>query len=115
MKLYCFVFYRGDKGGEISLHVNRNHRLLVVDAFQEKQATVVQRGNPTVALQVTAGGNGGQGVTTPVLSTCYNHFIPIVGVGKRGANYLVHGDLLRQHSFGTASRFTGLVPADFRQ
>ena len=25
------------------------------------------------------------------------HFIPIVGVGKRGAHYLVHGDLPRQH------------------
>ena len=29
------------------------------------------------------------------------HFIPIVGVGKRGAYELVHGDLPRQHSFGT--------------
>ena len=26
------------------------------------------------------------------------HFIPIVGVGKRGAYELVHGDLPRQHS-----------------
>ena len=25
------------------------------------------------------------------------HFIPIVGVGKRGAYSLVHGDLPRQH------------------
>ena len=33
---------------------------------------------------------------TPV----YN-FIPIVGVGKRGAYYLVYGDLPRQHPFGT--------------
>ena len=24
-------------------------------------------------------------LASPVLSTCYNHFIPIVGVGKRGA------------------------------
>ena len=44
------------------------------------------------------------------------HFIPIiVGVGKGGAYYLVHGDLPRQHSFGTTLRFTGLVPADSRQ
>ena len=28
-------------------------------------------------------------------------FIPIVGVGKRGEYELVHGDLPRQHSFGT--------------
>ena len=29
-------------------------------------------------------------VQLPVLSTCYNHFVPIiVGVGKRGAYYLV--------------------------
>ena len=40
------------------------------------------------------------------------HFIPIVGVGKRGAYLLVHGDLPRQHSFGTTLRFTGPVPAD---
>ena len=39
----------------------------------------------------------------------------IVGVGKRCAYYLVHGDLPRQHSFGTTSRFTGPVPADSRQ
>ena len=31
----------------------------------------------------------------PVLST--SHFIPIVGVGERGAHSLVHGDLSRQH------------------
>ena len=43
------------------------------------------------------------------------HFIPIVGVGKRGAYYLVHGDLPRQHSFGIALGFTGPVPADSRQ
>ena len=43
------------------------------------------------------------------------HFIPIVGVGKIGAYQLVHGDLLRQHSFGTALRSTGPVPADSRQ
>ena len=46
----------------------------------------------------------------------YAHFIPIVGVGKRGAYQLVHGDLPRQHSFGTTTlRFTGPVPADSRQ
>ena len=43
------------------------------------------------------------------------HFIPVVGVGKRGAYSLVHGDLPRQHSFGTTLRFTDPVPADFRQ
>ena len=43
------------------------------------------------------------------------HFIPIVGVGKRGAYYLVHGDLPRQHLFGTTLRFTGPVPVDSRQ
>ena len=43
------------------------------------------------------------------------HFIPIVGVGKRGEYYLVHGDLPRQHPFGTTLRFTGPVPADSRQ
>ena len=43
------------------------------------------------------------------------HFIPIVGVGKRGVYLLVHGDLSRQHSFGTTLRFTGPVPADSRQ
>ena len=43
------------------------------------------------------------------------HFIPIVGVEKRGEYQLVHGDLPRQHSFGTTLRFTGPVPADSRQ
>ena len=44
------------------------------------------------------------------------HFIPIVlGMGKRGEYELVHGDLPRQHSFGTALRFTGPVSADSRQ
>ena len=43
------------------------------------------------------------------------HFIPIVGVGKRGEYYLVHGDLPRQHPFGTTLRSTGPVPADSRQ
>ena len=49
-----------------------------------------------------------------VLSTCY--LIPIVGVGKRGAYLTGHGDLPKQHSFGTTLRFTGpVVPADSRQ
>ena len=39
----------------------------------------------------------------------HSHFIPIVGVGKRGAYSLVHGDLPSQHSFGTTLRFTGPV------
>ena len=43
------------------------------------------------------------------------HFIPIVSVGKRGAYELVHGDLPKEHSFGTTLRFTGPVPADSRQ
>ena len=43
------------------------------------------------------------------------HFIPTVGLGKRGEYQLVHSDLLGQHSFGTTLRFTGPVPADFRQ
>ena len=43
------------------------------------------------------------------------YFIPIVGVGKKGAYQLVHGDLPRQHSFRTVLRFTGPVPADSRQ
>ena len=43
------------------------------------------------------------------------HFIPIVGVGKRGVYSLVHGDLPRQHPFGTTLRFTGPVPVDSRQ
>ena len=43
------------------------------------------------------------------------HSIPLAGVGKRGAYYLLHGDLPRQHSFGTTLRFTGPVPADSRQ
>ena len=42
------------------------------------------------------------------------HFIPIVGVGKRGEYYLVHCDLPRQHPFGTTLRFTGSVPVDSR-
>ena len=41
--------------------------------------------------------------------------LPIGVVGKRGTYQLVHGDLPRQHSFGTALRFAGPVPADSRQ
>ena len=43
------------------------------------------------------------------------HFIPIVGVGKRGAYQLAHGDLTRQHPLGTTLRFAGPVSADSRQ
>ena len=43
------------------------------------------------------------------------HFIPIVGVGKRDAYELVHGDIPRQHPFRTTLRFTGPVSADSRQ
>ena len=43
------------------------------------------------------------------------HFIPKLGVGKRGEYYFVHGDLPRQYSFGTTLRFTGPVPANSRQ
>ena len=45
----------------------------------------------------------------------HGHFIPIVGVRKGGEYELVHGDLPRQHPFGTTLRFTGPVPADSRQ
>ena len=34
---------------------------------------------------------------------------------ERGTYWLVHGDLPKQHSFGTTLRFTGPVPADSRQ
>ena len=61
-------------------------------------------------------------VVTGASASCFGeqyiqhaHFIPIVGVGKRGAYQLVHGDLPRQHSFGTPLRFTGPVPAGSRQ
>ena len=52
-----------------------------------------------------------------VLSACplyTNSFIPIVGVGKRGAHQLVRGDRPRQHSFGTTLKTIGSVPADSR-
>ena len=55
------------------------------------------------------------GYITPVLSVQHAHFIPIVGVGKRGAYHLVHGDLLRKHSFESTLRFTDPVPADSRE
>ena len=54
-----------------------------------------------------------QNKKTRVIQHAY--FIPIVGVGKRGAYSLVHGDLPRQHPFGTTLRFTGPVPADSRR
>ena len=38
-----------------------------------------------------------------------------MSVGKRGAYPLVHGDLPRQHSFGTTLRLTSPVPADSQQ
>ena len=43
-------------------------------------------------------------------------FIPIVGVGKRGAYSLVHGDVCAKAApvTGTTLRFIGLVPADSR-
>ena len=49
------------------------------------------------------------------ISYRYRVLTTIVGVGKRGAYQFVHGDLPRQHSFGTALRFTDPVPADSRQ
>ena len=57
------------------------------------------------------------GIGRPVIRRYFQHahFIPIVGVGKRGVYSLVHGDLPRHHSFGTTLRFTGPVPADSRQ
>ena len=42
-------------------------------------------------------------------------FIPIVGVGKRGAYELIHGDLPRKLPFGTKLRLTDPVPADSRR
>ena len=51
-----------------------------------------------------------------VLSTCPLHTIS--GCGKERRIILIgpwHGDLTRQHSFGTTLRFTGPVPADSRQ
>ena len=50
----------------------------------------------------------------PVLSTCPIH-TQIVGVRKRGAYSLVHGDLPRQHAFQTILRLTDPVPVDSRQ
>ena len=47
----------------------------------------------------------------------YAHFIPIVGVGKRGAyiNWSMVTCQSRQYLFGTALWFTGPRPADPRQ
>ena len=49
----------------------------------------------------------------PVLSTCPLHTNS--GCGKERRILLVHGDLPRQHSFGTTLRFADPVPADSRQ
>ena len=43
------------------------------------------------------------------------HILSIVGVGKRGAYYLVYGYLPMQHPLGITLRFTGPVPMDSRQ
>ena len=43
------------------------------------------------------------------------NFIPVVGVGKRGAHSLVHGNAERTPVTGTTSRTTVPVPADPRQ
>ena len=45
----------------------------------------------------------------------HTHFIPIVGVGKRDASSLVHGDAKAAPVTGTTLRFTDPVPADSRQ
>ena len=45
----------------------------------------------------------------------HTHFIPLVGVVKRGAYELVHDDLPGQQPFGTTLRFTGPMPADSQQ
>ena len=49
----------------------------------------------------------------PVLSTCPLHTNS--GCGEKRHILIAHGDLPRQHSFGTTLRFTGPVPADSRQ
>ena len=49
-----------------------------------------------------------------VLSRCPLHTISGCK-GKRGAYYLVNGDLPRHNPFGTTLRFSGPVPADSRQ
>ena len=54
------------------------------------------------------------GTYPPVLSG-YAHFIPTVGVGRKGAFELVRGDLPRQHSFGFTLTFTGPVSSYSRQ
>ena len=51
--------------------------------------------------------------SSPVLPTCPLHTDS--GCGKERRILMVHGDLPRQHSFGTTLRFTGPVPADSRQ
>ena len=68
-------------------------------------------------MQITSGQQYNVGEKpTVILYFQHAHFIPIVGVGKRGEYEMVHGDLpTRQHPFGTTLRFTGPVPADSRQ
>ena len=95
--------------------LNRNNKVFSLPPFTpEKLVSQDGFGRPVprqFALLPRPTESGSDNVITP---TCYSHFISIVGVGKRGAYYLVHGDLLRQHSFGTTLRFTGPVP-DSRQ
>ena len=62
-----------------------------------------------------AGGNG-QKSSQQRTSTCPLHTnISIVGVEKRGAHQLVHGDAKAAPVTGTTLRFTGPVPADSRE
>ena len=91
-----------------------------MDAVQVRDQIIKIGGRQTHPETVS---NGGKGRQTQLVSPMgyirrylkYVHFIPIASVGKRGAYSLVHGDLPRQHPFGTTLRFTGPVPADSRQ
>ena len=60
---------------------------------------------------------GGLSFDHSSISRYFQHarLIPVVGVGERGEYQLVYGDLQRQHSFDITLRFTGPVPADYRQ
>ena len=52
----------------------------------------------------------------PITELCSRQILStLAGVGKRGAYLLVHGDLPRQHPFGTTLSSAGPVPADSRQ
>ena len=51
-------------------------------------------------MQDDEGGHNGQSIWRRYFQ--HAHFIPIVGVGKRDEYYMVHGDLQRQHLFGTS-------------